>query len=710
MTRFVSVCAAVGLLVSAGAAQAETGMLPNGAVITFDNIRINVDGDPTATLPAPDDLRRYLNLAHCTCSEAGVGDEQTIDYEVRLSVDTNTDRPGDVFVGTECDNDLRRGDTCRIINQIANIDLMAQRPDHLDLSLFEAVNGVQPGPCLESEGDALVWIGVDSDDNQVYDYWTSQSVGKTNDVAHVDTKPPPLPTKIEASSAEASIVLEWTPPVTRASDVYYYQALCAGPDGLPAVDAGIEPKYQTARDLCGLEQDLALTESPITGGDPGSTVTLPVGLQQLDPAYLCKTTNSGTAAGMTIDGLENDVPYTVVLLAIDQYGNVTGTYLTQTITPQPTTDFWEDLHDRGSNVEGGFCLIAESYGDNNPLTQALRGFRDDTLARTTFGRWLIDAYYGSIGKLGAVVHGSLALRIVAGALLLPLVAIALAWHALTLPGLLAVLALLVAWKRRRKWLLAVLALLVPGLASAQGPTPYWEDQTQTSLEEEGLVKWHVGVRIGPYMPNIDDQLGMSPGPFEQMFGPRMWLPMLDVDRILWRGFGQLGVGGTIGYSRTSAHAWEDGSDPADPMRPRSSGDTNTFHLLPLMVSGTYRFTWFDDEFGVPIVPYARLGLAYDLWWVRTNGSTAKACLDGSHTSGCEADKALGASLGVVGSVGIAVRAERIDKASAASMRSSGVQHAGFYAEWSVGKVDGFKPETKLSVGDSTWFAGVDFEF
>jgi hypothetical protein len=110
------------------------------------------------------------------------------------------------------------------------------------------------------------------------------------------------------------------------------------------------------------------------------------------------------------------------------------------------------------------------------------------------------------------------------------------------------------------------------------------------------------------------------------------------------------------------------------------------------------------------VPYARVGLAYDLWWVRTNGDTAKACWDGTHTSGCDADKAIGASLGVVGSVGISVRAERIDKASAASMRSSGIQHAGFYAEWSVGKVDGFKPDSKLSVGDSTWFAGVDFEF
>jgi len=33
-----------------------------------------------------------------------------------------------------------------------------------------------------------------------------------------------------------------------------------------------------------------------------------------------------------------------------------------------------------------------------------------------------------------------------------------------------------------------------------------------------------------------------------------------------------------------------------------------------------------------------------------------------------------------------------------------------YAELSLAKVDGFGSATKLSVGDRTWFAGVDFEF
>ena len=48
--------------------------------------------------------------------------------------------------------------------------------------------------------------------------------------------------------------------------------------------------------------------------------------------------------------------------------------------------------------------------------------------------------------------------------------------------------------------------------------------------------------------------------------------------------------------------------------------------------------------------------------------------------------------------------------SARSMHESGLEHAGFYGEINTGWVDGFGKASKLDVGDTTWFAGVDFEF
>ncbi|HUS29442.1 MAG TPA: MXAN_2562 family outer membrane beta-barrel protein, partial [Kofleriaceae bacterium] len=491
--------------------------------------------------------------------------------------------------------------------------------------------------------------------------------------------------------------------------------------------SGLTARYQTAEQLCGAPSTIALMPSDITSTtDPDAGVdslALGEGLAKLDPAFLCGETTSATDRQLRIEGLKNGTPYTVVLLAIDKYGNAAGTYFTSRLTPVPATDFWEDLQDQGSGVEGGFCLVAQAYGDDNPLTGAMRRFRDQTLASTAFGRALTKIYYDS----GVDLHGSVVLRAFTAIHLLPLIVVALLWHLFTLPGLLGLFALaLISRRTSKKWRarMATAAalgtvLLLPTKAHAQ--QPYWEDETLGDTQDELAigdplrVKWHAGLRLGPYVPGIDAQINMPhgkyEGPYEQMFGGYRLLPMLDIERFFWRGFGQAGIGLSIGYMSKSAKAWQAGSDPNDPARPRSQGDENKFRLFPLSVSAVYRFTYLDDEFGVPLIPYARGGIGYYVWWiVGPNGDFASACTDGGDTMGCAKTTAAGASLGLVGSIGLSIRAERIDESAARSMRESGIEHAGFYGEYSVGKVDGFGSDKKLSVGDATWFAGVDFEF
>ncbi len=729
MTRSVLVCVTiVGVLAAMRPAHADTGTLPNGATITFNRVFITEDGSLVEP-STPDVLRQYLNRAHCKCSKNGVGLEQSISYELKVTADTDTNRPGELWVGTQCDDDVVRNTMCRTVGTVPDIDVLATRPSNVDVSLFDVINGpANTAECQEREGDAFLWVLVDANGDNVYDYFTNKAVGKNADVNGIDTQPPPLPTGFQGNSAENAIQISWTPPLSRATDIYYYQALCVGPDDLPVTTTPKPRRYQTVRDLCGLAQDIELTPSDIATvetSDAGGAVVLPEAMRQLDGAYICGDSADATATSLLIEGLQNDVPYKVVLLAIDYYGNATGTYFTSTITPRAATDFWEDLHGRGSQVEGGFCLIASTYGDDNPLTQTLRSFRDDTLAHSAYGRWLIDVYYGTLGTLGGSVQGSVALRVVVGVLLAPLVVVALVWHTLTLGGLLALIAVAWMWRRRRQLLRTRLVratvaagftalVLAPGHAHAQGLQPYWDadpaDADNAGLDDPQSVRWHVGIRVGPYTPDIDSQAGMSPGPYEAMYGGYQVLPMLDIDRILWRGFGQFGVGGSIGYMQKSGYSFVEGSDPNDPMRARSKGDKNTFRLIPLAATLTYRLTWFDDEHGVPIVPYVRGGLAYYTWWVSANDKVASVCKDGGTAASCDKNKALGASLGVQGSIGLAIRAERLDANAAQSMRQGGIEHAGFYTELSFAKVDGFGSATKLSVGDTTWFAGVDFEF
>jgi hypothetical protein len=191
-----------------------------------------------------------------------------------------------------------------------------------------------------------------------------------------------------------------------------------------------------------------------------------------------------------------------------------------------------------------------------------------------------------------------------------------------------------------------------------------------------------------------------------MFGPGYNLvPQMDLHR-LWQLTGvQLGVGVSGGYYAKSADAYVVGSSPSDPDRPRSEGATNTFKMIPLSVTGLARLTVLDDRWGIPVVPYVRGGGAYNVWWVRT--ATGDLAMTDCDT--CD-DKALGASAGLVGAVGISIRGERLDHDALASMRNGGVEHAGFYAELETSWVDGFGNEARLSLGDTTWYAGIDFEF
>ncbi len=618
--------------------------------------------------------------------------------------------------------------------------------------------------CEQRVLSANEWVAVDTTMSGTPNYWVNQTID-------TDSQPPPTPTQITANGSENGVLLSWSTPAGNITDIAYYQALCTDDLGNPALTSPPPPKYSTPRTLCGAEVDPTIvpcnfldpsnpntctavpTESTTTdagidappdafgtdvvvrqadmdAGLPDASIgnTTDAGpainqaaLKQVPPAFICGEVDDATATSLPITGLQNNVNYTVLLLAIDKYGNAGGVIINKVLVPKPVTDFWEDLHDNGSRVEGGFCLLAETYGDDNPLTNALRRFRDHTLADTVLGRAVIDAYYATLGKAGAIVHGHWALRILSGIVLAPLVIFALLWHYLTLPGVLILFGLLALRRRIMKSRMAqrAIATSVVGLAFVGAParahaqSPYWENQATGNTdeatgfaEEFSPPKWHVAIGIGPYVPAIDSQNtfrnSAGQGPYQAMFGGYTVMPMLTVDRFLWTGFGQLGVGASIGYMGKSANAFVIPSDPSDPNRPRSPGDTTAFRMIPLQITATYRLSVLDDDYGIPIVPYVRGGFGYYTWWSTIDGNLS--------TDSMVSGKAIGASAGLVGAFGISIRAERIDAAAARSMRESGIAHAGFYAEVNAGWIDGFGHVTKLDVGDTTWFAGLELEF
>jgi hypothetical protein len=732
--RFVLACVTLAILT--GVAHAE-GMLPNGAELKVNKLFIQDEDGDFREPPTPDDRRFYVNFAHCACSKANAGVMQKLRYEIQLTNTTGTsNRPVEVWVGNNCNDDVQRPMMCRKIDVpgLNNLDALVTATT-FELSLFDVINGFDTaGTCKTIEGDAKIWLLVDADGTAGFEYYKIINIPATDtavDIKTIDTLAPPLPTGFRASSGEESIEISWTPPTGGNKDIFYYQALCIDDKDEPV--GGPDPRYQTTDLLCGLPQGIALMEAQADGAGGTPLTEVPVPFQTLDVNYVCGEATA-TASSLTIHEVDNGRAYKVALLVIDQYGNVNGVYFNRTVIPQPVTDLWEDLHDRNSAVDGG-CLLSQTYGEGNPLTRVLRSFRDTTLARTAYGRALIRGYYATLGKIH--VGGSIVLRVIAGIYLLPLVVIALLWHFLTLPGLFALIALFI-WRRKlrvRARVLALACLLFPTIASADDLTPYWDtaEDSDASIMDIPDVTWHVGIRLGPYIPDIDLQAGENAitgkGPYGAMFGD-YWLrnsagtlekhsrsewqvlPMLDVDRVLWDGYGQFTVGGSIGYMQKSAYAYLDGTSEDEAMRERSKASRNTFRLIPTVATVGYRFTLLDDLYGIPVVPYVRGGLSYYMWWIKApNGNVSKVCDEMSADGTCaKEDKAYGGSFGYQGAIGLAIRAERVDSDAAISMRNSGISHAGFYAEYQYAKVDGFGNEHKLSVGDNTWFAGVDFEF
>jgi hypothetical protein len=676
------------------------------------------DANGNFKAPATDQDRLfYFNRAHCECALAGAtnGTQFKLRLHIKDKPATSFDSSAPFWSGSSCEDATLRAQCEETQTAVAHYDtdLVSTTTDY-GFSLLELMSPSHTKmhtTCPSKDaGTGTITLLVDTAGNGTLEKVTGFDV-------KYDTKAPDLPGSPVAVGGEGAIDITFDPP-TSTTDLLYYQALCSLAGTGTVVPTAKVPaagaRYRTAFQLCSsTAEDVTFRDVQVPNSD-GKTSTA---LDTLDAGFLCGEA-AGTATDVRIEGLVNGTAYNVILLAIDKYGNAGAIRFVGSVTPVPVTDFWEDEQGQGSQVESGFCLISDTYGDGGPLTDAMRSFRDDTLASNGLGRAFTSFYYAHVAWIGEYARAWWPLRIVLAVVLLPFVLLAIAWHALTLPGLLAVFA--AAWwlrrRRRRAVPRAVLAsaaglaiLIGSGAARAQTDDD-WDaaaiDETEVTID---VPKWVVGVKLGPYVPDIDrqfqQQTGKTTRPYHEMFGGYNLVPMVDIDRVVWDGFGQVTVGGSIGFLTKTAHAFANGSTPGGMDRPRSDGDSNSFRMIPMALLAGYRFTYLDDQWGVPIVPYARGGLAYYAWWVKApNSNLAYVEEGGTRQTG------IGASLGLQGAVGISIRAERIDPDSASSMRQGGISHAAFYGELQAGWVDGFGNAKRLSLGDKTWFAGVNFEF
>ncbi len=267
----------------------------------------------------------------------------------------------------------------------------------------------------------------------------------------------------------------------------------------------------------------------------------------------------------------------------------------------------------------------------------------------------------------------------------------------------------------------------PGEELSVSDTPPRSTPSRAALERQAAVdldapdpgagaskqRFAVELKFGPYVPSVDDATNNAGlGPYATIFGqtdangvadgqPKAGLySVLSFEWQFANFAGPLSIGTQVGFFRDRAAALL--AEP-ETENVRSDADTVTFLVVPVAVLIGYRFEWLADKHRVPLVPYARGGIAYGLWWSK-DGS-------GEVSENDAGEPGRGGSIGWQTNFGMMLRMDFIDRGSAGALdRATGINHTYLFGEYQISRLNGFGTGNRMSVGDDTFLAGLAVEF
>lgn len=245
----------------------------------------------------------------------------------------------------------------------------------------------------------------------------------------------------------------------------------------------------------------------------------------------------------------------------------------------------------------------------------------------------------------------------------------------------------------------ILLALVPSVAQAQvisRPSERFRSPKHFALE----------ARFAPYSPDVDAEFGGAKTPHQRYFGKdRRLMFQLELDYQFFTAFGSAAIGGSVGYFRQKAPAFRVDRDTGRETGERS-GDEITFSLYPTALMLVYRADQLWKHFGIPFVPYGKAGLSYTIWSVYDANDNVTV-----PTAVKKSGRARGGTRGWQAAVGVSLVLDFIDPGSARALDSeTGINHTHVFIEWNKYAISGLGQSNRLNVGDTTWTAGLMFEF
>jgi hypothetical protein len=214
---------------------------------------------------------------------------------------------------------------------------------------------------------------------------------------------------------------------------------------------------------------------------------------------------------------------------------------------------------------------------------------------------------------------------------------------------------------------AALAIVEPAVAFESGlPTDVRPDRDDPVRSVKELT-----FRVEKYKPGIDAGLSGDARPYEQVFGSGgMWGGRLELAKSWPRSLGTPGLGLSIGYYSASGHGvYRDGTGTL-----QRSGDDAALYVIPISAFATYRLDEPLRRLGLPLAPYARLGLERYTWITTATDHSSRS----------------GGTSGFSGTLGVALFLDDLDRTLSNEMyRESGIRHVFLTVDATKALIDNF---------------------
>jgi hypothetical protein len=249
--------------------------------------------------------------------------------------------------------------------------------------------------------------------------------------------------------------------------------------------------------------------------------------------------------------------------------------------------------------------------------------------------------------------------------------------------------------KRFVFVLTIGLLGLSRVASAQGVDEFgaYGKKARSESPQIGMFE----ARFGAYNPRVDSSVPNGT-PYADSFGDSTrYIVGVEGDWQLMRipHLGTLGPGLGWGYTRSSGYARL--TSDLDKL----SDEQTSLTIMPIYLVAVLRADVLPREFGIPIVPYAKLGLGTALW----------SSADGGETAYAGDVKGTGFSYGAQYALGGMFLLDILDSQTARDADVSlGINNSYLFGEWYVSELDAFGSTKRLNAGANTWVVGLAIEF